>query len=327
MRSTLSSLITVVPLSFSTACLLLRSHQRLRRKPQARATRPIKNHKLALEEDIPKDIQADALTRLNAAEARRPAVVDRSVVDVRAGDRGLVAADLEADVRQGGAAGVGVAALGLVELGAADGFVVCGYDGVVDEQQGGARVGDGVDAVAVDGAVAYGVARGSKGPKALGTVDGNVGDVAGVCAVVDGAKAVGARLALLQVDGEKRGREAGFDIVEKGELLGGLDCIDGGEGQAEEAVVTGVLLKLSANFFGEFDGLADEGRGADSYGVGVNIAARRATIAVGDVPGRAAEGFGGVGLGWIVGVMAVNFVTGGLGGKDPALDPSVWTFS
>ena len=194
------------PTFLHDACLLLRPHQRLRRKPQARATRPIKNHKLALEENIPKDIQADALTRLDAAEARRPAVVNRRVVDVRARDRGLVGADLEADVRQGCAAGVGVAALGLVELGAADGVVVGGYNGVVDEQQSGARVGDGVDAVAVDGAVADGVARGGKAPEALGTVDGNVGDVAGVCAVVDGTKAVGARLALLQIDGEKGGR-------------------------------------------------------------------------------------------------------------------------
>ena len=109
---------------------------------------------MALEEDVPEDVEADALARLNAPEARRPAVVNGRVVDVRAGDRGLVAADLEADVRQGGAAGVGVAALGLVEFGTADGFVVGGYDGVVDEQQRGACVGDGVDAVAVDGAVA-----------------------------------------------------------------------------------------------------------------------------------------------------------------------------
>ena len=109
--------------------------------------------------------------------------------------------------------------------------------------------------------------------------------------------------------------------------MGGLDGVDGGEGQAEEAVITGVLLELGANFFGKFDGLAGEGRGADSNGVGVNVAARRATVAVGNVPGRAAEGFGGVGLGWVIGVMAVHFVTGGLGGKNPALDPSVSTLS
>ena len=141
-----------------------------------------------------------------------------------------------------------------------------------------------------------------------------------MCAVVDGAKAVGAWLALLKVDGEKGGRETGFDIVEKGELLGGLDSVDGGEGQAEEAVVTGVLLELGADFFGEFDGLAGEGGGADSYGVGVDIAAGRATVAIGNVPGRAAEDFGGVGLGWVVDIMAINFVTGGLGGKDPAIE-------
>ena len=139
-----------------------------------------------------------------------------------------------------------------------------------------------------------------------------------MCAVVDGAEAVRAGLALLKVDGEKGGREAGFNVVEKGELLSGLDSVDGGEGQAKEAIVTGILLELGANLFGEFDGLADERCGADSYGVGVDIAARRATVAVGNVPGEAAEGFGGVGLGWVVGIMAVDFVAGGLGGKYPA---------
>ena len=144
-----------------------------------------------------------------------------------------------------------------------------------------------------------------------------------MCAVVDSAKAVGAGLPLLEVDGEKGGREAGFDIVKKGELLGGLDGVDGGKGQAKETVVAGVLLELGADLFGEFNGLAGEGCGADSYGVGVDIAARRATVAVGNIPGRAAESFGGIGLGWVVDIMAVNLVTGGLGGKDPAVDSLV----
>ena len=321
MRSTWN-LITVITLS---STYLLRRYQRLRRKPQTRAARSIENHKLALEEDISEDVEADALARLNASKAGRPAVVNRRIVDVRAWDGGLVSADLKADVRQGGAAGIGVAALGLVKFGTADGFVVGGYDGVIDEQKCGARVGDSVDAVAVDGAVAYCVAGGGKGPKALGAVDGDVDNVAGVRTVIDDAKAVGAGLTLLEVDGEKWGREAGFNIIKKGELLVGLDGIDGGEGQAKEAVVTGVLLELSTDFFGEFDGLASEGRGADSHGVGVDITARRATVAIGNVPGRAAEGFGGVGLGWVVDIMAVNFVAGGLGRKDPAIDSLIST--
>ena len=109
---------------------------------------------MALEKNIPEDVEADTLARLNAPKARRPAVVNRRIVDVRAGDSGFVSADLEADVRQRGAAGVGVATLGLVEFSTADGFVVGGYDGVVNEQQRGARVGDSVDAVSVDGAIA-----------------------------------------------------------------------------------------------------------------------------------------------------------------------------
>lgn len=109
-------------------------HQGLGRKAQLRAGVSIKDDELALEEDVPKDIDANAGVGLDAAEAGRAARVGGGVVDVRARDGGCVAADGEGDGRKGGVAGVGVAALGLVVLGAGDAAVVGSDDGVVEKE-------------------------------------------------------------------------------------------------------------------------------------------------------------------------------------------------
>lgn len=288
-----------------------------------RAAIVIEHHKLALKEDVTEDIEADTTAALNASEASRPAVVDRRVVDIRAGDSGLVVTNLEAYVGQSDAAGVGIPSLLLVVPRAINAPVVVRHDGVIDKEQRGSSISDSVKAVGVDVASTNGVAGASERPEALAVVDIDVGDVAGMCAVVDGTKAVGAGLAFLEVGGEERGREAGFDVVEEGQLLVWLNGIDGGEGETEEAVIAGVLLELVADFLGELDGLAGKGGGADCYGVGVDDAAGGAAIAVGDVPGRSGQSFGGIGLGRVVGIVAIDLVGRSLGREDPSIHVSI----
>ena len=185
--------------------LLEATLQRLRREPQPWTLSTLKNHKLALQKDIPKNIKPNALTRLNPPETRRPAVIDGSVVDVRPGHSGLVVANLEGYVRQRGAAGVRIPALSLVVFRASNAFVVRSHDGVVDEEERGARVCDRVEGVRVRVGVADRVAGRGEGPEALAAVDGDVLDVPRVRGVVDGAEAVGAWGALLEIDGEERG--------------------------------------------------------------------------------------------------------------------------
>lgn len=180
-------------------------HQGLGRKAQLGAGVAVEDDELALEEDVPEDVDADAGVGLDAAEAGRAARVGGGVVDVRARDSGGIAADGEGDGREGGAAWVGVAALGLVVLGAGDAAVVGGDDGVVEEEKGGSGVGDGVADGAARGAAVDAVAVGGEAPETAAAVDGDVGDCARVGGIVDAAETVGSGLALLEVGGEERG--------------------------------------------------------------------------------------------------------------------------
>lgn len=173
-------------------------------KAQLWAGVSVEDDELALEEDVTEDVDADAGVGLNAAEAGRAARVGWGVVDVRARDRGCVAADGEGNGRKGGAARVSVAALGLVVLGAVDTAVVGGDDSVVEEEKASSGVGDGVGDGASGCASINAVAIGREAPETSAVVDGDVGDLAGVGRVVDAAEAVGSGLAFLEVGGKER---------------------------------------------------------------------------------------------------------------------------
>ena len=100
-------------------------------------------------------------------------------------------------------------------------------------------------------------------------------------------------------------------------LLVGGDGVDGGEGEAEEAVGF-VLGEFGGNGLGEFDGLAGYGCAAYVDGVAVDVAAGGTAVAVADGPGFAGEGFGGGGFGGGVDGVVGLFVGGEFGRKDPA---------
>ena len=95
-------------------------------------------------------------------------------------------------------------------------------------------------------------------------------------------------------------------------LLVGSDGVDGGEGEAEEAVGF-ILSEFRGDGFGEFDGLACDGCTAYVNGVGVDVTAGRASIAVANGPGFAREFLGGGGIGRVVDVVVGLFICGEFG--------------
>ena len=95
------------------------------------------------------------------------------------------------------------------------------------------------------------------------------------------------------------------------------DSVDGGEGEAEETVGF-ILSEFGGDGFGKLDGLACNGCTAYVNGVGVDVTAGGAPIAVANRPGFTGELFGGGGIGWVVDVMVGLFICGEFGGEDPA---------
>ena len=104
--------------------------------------------------------------------------------------------------------------------------VVCGDDGVGEEKEGGAGVGDSRGGRGYGAAGANGVAGGGKAPESLAIVNSGVGDVAGVLGVVNVAEVVGAWFALQKVGGEEGRIEEGFGVGEEGLLLVRSDGVD-----------------------------------------------------------------------------------------------------
>lgn len=175
----------------------------LGRKAKPGGIPPLENHKLALEEDIAKDVEADASARLNPPEASRAALIHRRIGDIRPGNHGRIATtDLEADIRKRGVAGVGVATL-LRVIGRTPHSAIVRVDDVVGKvQERRARIGDGVDG-AGDRSASNGDAAGGEGPEPLAAVDIDIGHRPRVFGIVDEAKVKGSRRAFLQVDGEQ----------------------------------------------------------------------------------------------------------------------------
>ena len=231
----------------------------LRRKPQPRSpTRILKHDKLRLQENIAKDVNPDPATRLDPTETGARPLLQRRVVDIAPRHDGVVAFDGERDVWESSIAGDGVPALLLVVDGAVDCRVISVDNGVWDQEERGACVGDCGDRFRRGGAAADGVAARGEAPEALGIVDGRVGDVAGIGAGIDVAEVVGSWGALLEIGSEEWSVEAGFCVGEKGLLLVRSDGVDAAEGEAEQSVAL-VLRELRADFLGEFNGLAGDG--------------------------------------------------------------------
>ena len=155
----------------------------------------------------------------------------------------------------------------------------------------------------------------------MAAIYGRVGDVSCIFRVVNISEVVRTRFTLEEVCSEQGRVEEGFGVCEESLLLVGGDGVDGGEGEAEEAVGF-VLGEFGGDGLGEFDGLAGYGCAAYVDGVAVDVAAGGTAVAIADGPGFAGEGFGGGGFGGVVDGMVGLFVGGEFGRKDPAMNVS-----
>jgi hypothetical protein len=251
---------------------------RLCRKPKTRRSLSlIKDSVNALQENISKDRETNSIVRLNSTVAG--AATSRSKVDVATRNNKSLTTNSNAEVRQSSATGENVTALGVAVRGTGDLGVVSFDISVRDEQESGAGVCDGTADVAAGGEL----------PEAIGAVDGDVGDGAGVLGAVDVAEVVSARGTLLQIDGEELLLERGLDGVEEGGLPSRSDGVDGAESEAEEAVVVGVFGELGGDLSGGFDGLRGCGDGSHHNLVSVDIATGSGAVLIGDLPGSAGD--------------------------------------
>lgn len=109
-------------------------------------------------------------------------------------------------------------------LGSAGDLGVVGLDdGVRGVDEGGAGVGDGVDAARHECAATDGVAGAGELPEALGAVDGDVVDGAGVLGRVDDTEVVCTSSVVFQVSSEETGGELRLGVVVECLLRGGRD--------------------------------------------------------------------------------------------------------
>ena len=154
----------------------------------------MEDDELALEEDVAVDGEGQAVGALDAAEAEGGGLevvgVGGGELDDVAGDDGAVAADAGGERGQLLVAVEDVAANAGAVLRRGHLRVVRGYDGVREQQQGGAGVGDGLVGHGHSLAVTDGEAICVERPEALGVVHGYEGDGSGELGVVNEAEVV-----------------------------------------------------------------------------------------------------------------------------------------
>lgn len=120
---------------------------------------------------------------------------------------------------------------------------------------------------------------------------------------------------MLQCNGEERLAKLRLDSVKEGVLRSRLNGVDGAECQAQQTVVLLVVHELLADLLGSFDGLTVGLNTTDNDAVPINVAASRASIAIGDGP-TVARQLGGIAAGLVDGVTS-TFGLGELGREDP----------
>lgn len=103
---------------------------------------------------------------------------------------------------------------------------------------------------------------------------------------VNVAEFVGAHGVLAEISGENRHREGSHRVVEEGLLLLGLDCVEFGECETDEAVGLCVLDEGGGDCGGELDSLAGDCRAADVDGVCSDVTSGSGSVTVGDRKGR-----------------------------------------
>lgn len=100
----------------------------------------VENDVLALEEDITEDGEANSRVALDTTEALGATSRDGSVVDVLAGNNGVVATNGHSEVRQSGGAREDVATSRVAVLGTGNLLVVGGNNRVREQEEGGTSI-------------------------------------------------------------------------------------------------------------------------------------------------------------------------------------------
>ena len=218
----------------------------------------------------------------------------------------MLPADGEAhdgELVHGGVGREDVALLRGIVLAAGDGAVDGLAGRVVDEGEGGARVGDGGVAGPGDRLAGHDGRGAVEHPEALRLVHGGVvGGLAAEGFLVDVAKGVEG-FALVRVLGVLDGAELDGEelrglvdvvlqdhVLDGGLHLSGCNGVDVTKGEAEEPVAA-VLLELGGEGPGQFDGLVLDDETAHVDDVGAHGARGGGTVPVGNTPGRTAGVF------------------------------------
>lgn len=162
----------------------------------------IKDRKDRLQEHISQDRLLNTGGALNASEACRATRVNSSQIDEAARHLLLFVADSNIKVRHVFTAIEGIPTLLAVVLRAGHLRVVVLDDGVFDQNQCGAGIGNGTNALFLEIAAAHAVAGGRELPEAVGRINTGVADLAGMLAAIDVPEIVSTRSTFLQICGE-----------------------------------------------------------------------------------------------------------------------------
>ena len=278
---------------------------RVRRKSNPRVP-AVKHDKLRLEHDVAQNLQRMAVVALNRPLAHSLGPRRRRKVDQRAGNRGHVAvAETEVEIGQLGVAGKVVGFLSGIEDSALNTRVVRGHRGVIEEQEGSSRIGDGGVGLRVrlDLAVADLEGLGAELPEPSRFIHGGELDGAGELAGVDFAKFIGANGVVLEVGGKDGLLQCRHDVVEKGGLRLSLavhgDGVDVGEAEAEESVSVGVFDEAAGDGSRQLNGLRRDRCTSNVHLVDADLAVCLGGVAVMDREsgtryGLESGGFGGI---------------------------------
>lgn len=243
------------------------------------------DNKLTLQENVTKDREANTIVGLDTTIALRSG--DLSIVDVGAGDDELLASNDGREAGQSSRARENIATLGVVVLGTRDLSVVRRDNGIREKEESGAGVSDSGERAGDRGLGANCVTTCGELPESISSVYGYVGDASSVLGGVDKTKVVGSSRALLEVSGEELSGQRALNGVEECSLLLGLNSVDGGESQSEQAVIVGVRDKLAGDGCRCFNCLRGGSNTPNNDLVSIHNTASAGSIAIADVPGLA----------------------------------------
>lgn len=139
----------------------------------------------------------------------------------------MVVINADGEVGQAGRTWEYITTLAAIVFGTADLPVVVTNNRVIQEKKSGASVSDSINAGLLEGFIPNSIAGASELPETVGRVNRCIGNVTRMFAIVNEAKVVRSRRALLQVDSENiLFKNPLLDCsIEEGRVLSWFDCL------------------------------------------------------------------------------------------------------